>query len=441
MKQPNHPFMGWCAVVTFFLCGTGQSLAQKPPDLPEFSTGNQLSPPFLTIDITTAQGPAPENEHVEVHYRLVNDGLRFIKKGQDYRARFELSLVINDTKNYQLTGTTVRDSVTARSEEETNSLTAFKDSLFVAEIPPGKYVVVANLLDLESSEEINLSQKFTVPDYHKKELSLSDLEFARHIEPAATASPYVRHGFQVLPSLTRAYGENRADLYVYYEVYTTADLSAAKPLKVAYKIKAANGQVAHTQQRVLERKGPAGGYSDRFDVAGLGQGTYMMEVEVTDEAIRKSARTSGEFHVLWQYLLPLTSPKNYKEIVEQLRYIASTSELKELEKAAPADQHAALERFWRRHDPSPGTDKNENLITYYSRIEYANKHFTNAMGRGWKSDQGRIYVLLGPPDEVERFAFERDSNPYQVWHYYTISRHFMFVDRDGFGQYYLYRIY
>ena len=100
----------------------------------------------------------------------------------------------------------------------------------------------------------------------------------------------------------------------------------------------------------------------------------------------------------------------------------------------------ALENFWKRRDPTPSTDQNEHMITYYKRIEYANENFDDGLGKGWRSDQGRVYIVYGPPDEVERYSFEAQSYPYQVWHYHNISRRFVFVDMDGYGRYQLYRV-
>ena len=156
------------------------------------------------------------------------------------------------------------------------------------------------------------------------------------------------------------------------------------------------------------------------------------------------AKSKGDFYINWQYLLPLTTAKHFDEIVDQLEYIAERDEielLKKLKEETGDEQHNALYDFWKRRDPTPETDQNEFMIMYYRRIEYANSNFRMGLGKGWRSDQGRIYVIFGPPNEVERFTFESATNPYQVWHYNNISRRFVFVDFDGYGRYQLYRVY
>jgi len=59
-----------------------------------------------------------------------------------------------------------------------------------------------------------------------------------------------------------------------------------------------------------------------------------------------------------------------------------------------------VETFWYRRDPTPDTVENEFRDEYYQRVMYANERFAAGIP-GWKTDRGRIYILYGPPDEIE----------------------------------------
>jgi GWxTD domain-containing protein len=59
-----------------------------------------------------------------------------------------------------------------------------------------------------------------------------------------------------------------------------------------------------------------------------------------------------------------------------------------------------IEAFWQRRDPTPDTIENEFKEEHYRRIAYANEHFGAGIP-GWKTDRGRIYIIHGPPDEIE----------------------------------------
>jgi GWxTD domain-containing protein len=63
-----------------------------------------------------------------------------------------------------------------------------------------------------------------------------------------------------------------------------------------------------------------------------------------------------------------------------------------------------IERFWLGRDPTPGTLRNEYREEFWARVEDANLRFSTA-GPGWKSDRGRILILLGWPDRIESEDF------------------------------------
>ena len=122
--------------------------------------------------------------------------------------------------------------------------------------------------------------------------------------------------------------------------------------------------------------------------------------------------------------------------VEQLEYIATTSERNILRNASAGERDSLWREFWKGHDPTPNTILNEKEIEYFERIAYAEEHFANG-DRGWRSDRARIFVKNGPPDEIQAYPYEPDSFPYEIWLYYKNNLRFVFVDRYGFGQYVL----
>jgi GWxTD domain-containing protein len=59
-----------------------------------------------------------------------------------------------------------------------------------------------------------------------------------------------------------------------------------------------------------------------------------------------------------------------------------------------------IEQFWLRRDPTPDTVENEFKEEHYRRIAYANEHFAAGIP-GWKTDRGRMYIMWGPPDQID----------------------------------------
>jgi len=103
-----------------------------------------------------------------------------------------------------------------------------------------------------------------------------------------------------------------------------------------------------------------------------------------------------------------------------------------------------IEQFWERRNPSPGSPTNAFKVEHYRRIAFANQHFRTVSGApGWQTDRGHIYIVYGPPDEI-------DSHPstaqkpigVEVWTYRHVDGvgdhdSVTFVDRTGRGDYHL----
>jgi GWxTD domain-containing protein len=92
-----------------------------------------------------------------------------------------------------------------------------------------------------------------------------------------------------------------------------------------------------------------------------------------------------------------------------------------------------IEAFWQRRDPTPDTEENEYKEEHYRRIAYANEHFAAGIP-GWKTDRGRIYIMYGPPDEIdshpsggtyerpmEEGGGETSTYPFEDWRYRYIE--------------------
>jgi len=94
--------------------------------------------------------------------------------------------------------------------------------------------------------------------------------------------------------------------------------------------------------------------------------------------------------------------KTYKKwLAEDVAWIITDEEksaFKKLSNDEERDQF--IEQFWLRRDPTPDTVENEYKEEHYRRIAYANEHFAAGIP-GWRTDRGRIYIMFGPPDEIE----------------------------------------
>src|SRR5258708_30326030 len=124
----------------------------------------------------------------------------------------------------------------------------------------------------------------------------------------------------------------------------------------------------------------------------------------------------------------------YTWITRDVAYIITDEErqaFKRLQNDEEREQVVA--HFWLRRDPTPDTAENEFKEEHCRRIAYANERFASGIP-GWKTDRGRIYIVFGPPDEVDPHpsggAYQRPveegggqttTYPFEKWRYRYIE--------------------
>lgn len=95
-----------------------------------------------------------------------------------------------------------------------------------------------------------------------------------------------------------------------------------------------------------------------------------------------------------------------------------------------------IKDFWAKRDPDPETEENKFKDEFFRRIQYANERFREGVP-GWKTDRGRIYIYLGPPDRFEDRPMLNypGMRGYIIWIYYNDIIAVRFIDEKGDGRY------
>jgi GWxTD domain-containing protein len=141
-------------------------------------------------------------------------------------------------------------------------------------------------------------------------------------------------------------------------------------------------------------------------------------------------------------------PERYRTWVdEEAVYIITPRERDVfLQLRTDKERDVFIAAFWKQRDPSPGTDRNEFREEHYQRIQHANKTYGRSTPKmGWQTDRGRIYILLGPPRNVESYDNVNNVHPTEIWFYQGFENlglppafNVIFFKRNGVGDYVLY---
>lgn len=317
-------------------------------------------------------------------------------------------------------------------------------------LPPGQYrarVVVTDLLDKTSSEA---PLSVVVPDFSRPELLLSDIEFGYDIisqtadTGAIPADVLVKNHYKVYPDCRGLVGQDRPRLFFYSEVYNLAfdpardnsydvtvsvapmDSVTGKPVKVQKLTKAGNTAVLATG----------------VDVRDLHAGAYNLRIDVSDPANGQWASAQKAFQVLAPVGADSLTPADIQRMRDIFAYIIRPDQSQTFERLNATGKRAFWVQYWKDRDPSPGTVENESKDEHLRRMNYANERFSvGSQNRtdGWRTDMGRVYIVYGPPNTVERYPFTSEGKPAEMWYYDNLAGqgqvYFLFIDESGFGEY------
>jgi GWxTD domain-containing protein len=118
----------------------------------------------------------------------------------------------------------------------------------------------------------------------------------------------------------------------------------------------------------------------------------------------------------------LPAPYRYW-LTEDVPYIITNNERAGFLRLADDDERDLfIEQFWQRRNPIPSSAENVYQEEYYRRIAYSNEHFSTDVP-GWRTDRGRIYIMLGPPDEIrdDSGSGPHAAERWQLWRFRYLS--------------------
>jgi GWxTD domain-containing protein len=113
-------------------------------------------------------------------------------------------------------------------------------------------------------------------------------------------------------------------------------------------------------------------------------------------------------------------PSNYRHWIEvEVPYIITSEERKQFLALTTDEQRDSfMEAFWRIRNPEPNSGTNPYKEEHYRRLSFANSHFGNEKYEdGWRTEMGRIYIILGPPKQRAPYHEQANLRPMEIWFY------------------------
>ena len=344
--------------------------------------------------------------------------VQFIKKNKKFVASYNLSLSLQDDAGKEVGSTVWSDSVIVDSYKETKSILKNKKYFHNFKIAKKKYKIVAELLDNDTRKRGNRQFKF---DY-------SNLK-----KPPNILEPYFllgeisdwNFGKTNIPS----YGKRVKDLNDSLGICLSGFIKKGK-YDILIEINYQN------EESIIDT------------ISDISEGEFFQKIitfassrfNLVNNKIRikliQGKRTKSKEIILSIYKPGVSLFVYDIDLgIKQMRYLLKGDKRKMFKGKNKSEREELFYQFWKSKDPTPGTKENELMEEYFYRVAYSNENF-NSWGQGWETDMGMIYILFGPPDEVQRSNPTSSSQTtYQVWTYYNLNKQFMFKDLNGFGDY------
>jgi GWxTD domain-containing protein len=380
--------------------------------------------PFFNVNLFNVAADSVNLSRLIIRLSFVNDELQFITtKDKRFRADYEVFVVIFDTLGSEIKSKKAAGYVMAQNFDETNSKKLLNSAQVEVDLQPNKYQFRISLKDVET-QRIGVRKGWVVmQDFSKGELMLSDILFLDSL----TLNKDQRLK-QLMNDLDRPLDATKH--YVYYEVYNTSEPDS---VQIIYEILGPKNDIIKEGEHWIQSRGRITPDFIELDEDKSLAGSYRLKIEIKS----KDGTLQAEKPIYCDCKPSLPPYADMKDAIEKLMYIAKNKELKLLKKAQGEEQIEEFKKFWQRRDPTPETPENEYMEEYYNRINTANEIFLGNR-KGWKTDMGFVYVMLGPPDYIDKPVLYNEfydptlrRRPNVVWHYIGLRRQILFYFSAG----------
>jgi GWxTD domain-containing protein len=342
--------------------------------------------------------------YVIVNYRVPYSDLIFFKNDSVYTGNCLASVVV-EKDGYQLSGKTQKHNLSVGNYNETSSADNFMSGLLQVKVPEGDIKLTLKISDLNSSRSWTRTKELKVSKLKPTDIA-SIRWFSNPSREVITDRDTVRIRLNIISTEK---GETQLEFYFENEEGKTSfHRDTVLPDK---------------KNQILQITVPANEFEE-----GLYDFTAVVQGVTTGEIVKKSI----SFRV-WR---PFFESDRFVERVKQIEYIAKSGEINEMLSASVEKREELWNEFWESRDPTPGDEVNEFKISYFSRIDFANRNFSReSLFEGWKTDRGKVYIILGPPDNIVDEPFNPSGSAYQIWYYYDKGYNLIFVQTYMTGDY------
>lgn len=345
--------------------------------------------------------------------------MQFIKTAEGYAAEIELTFSLQPKGHpEQVRLVDRRRQINLKNFNETVDREKLIRVVEEMNVAVGEYVANVVVTDRYARSQAFVSESGEVNDFLSK-LHLS--------EPLLTADSLARFQPDHLIPLRQNRFKNN-----FYTVFALGGLQPGQPVALKYELKDVDGKSLFDRQSNFAAPEMIV-YSSLpipFDKLAMGVTTLKIQAE------QNGVKTDVALSIYANVGVSPQPGQNLSAIIEPMQYIMDGRDWHALKDAKAEERTQIFNAFWAARQPTTTKqDENPLLAEFFVRVQEANFRFRWGGVEGWRSDRGRIFIIYGEPDSVQRQHTTRSNATYETWTYAGIGRQFIFQDFNGDGDF------
>ncbi len=437
-------------VVLFILilCTAYSSLWAQPRNESDFD---------LHIDYARFRGEQ-NLTFVEIYYAFSRDSIVHIPEGEKFVASYntKLDILVNDS---------VLKTIEWKSQDVLNSLADLKPNQMISDVygvllGKGDFKINLVVRDLSDQKTAFNQITFNVDPPQSDSLWMSDIQVALKISHSEQKNRFVKNGLSIIPNPSNIFSLTWPVIYYYYEIYNLNDSNSDSDIQynIIANIKDISGNII---KKIPAKSKFSGNNSvveiDKTLVSSLKSGVYNLIIEIVNLATEERVDQFKQFYVYRAgdylktesdqterkdelYLVFLT--KTEEDLNQEFAYATYLTESEEediFEELNLEGKRNFLASFWGVKNRSYEIDNQTFRTNYLERVMLATQRYSYAGKEGWRTARGRILLVYGIPDDIEKFYGGPDTKQHETWTYHSLEGGsiFIFLDMSGYGNYQL----
>ena len=401
-----------------------------------------------------------EGPFVETYLKVFGPTAEYVKiRNGKFQATVEVTLLfkkdekIVDFRKYNL--------MSSELDDTTGIIPHFIDLQRIP-LPYGVYQLDLVLKDKNSIIPALEHGETLALEFDKMNFRFSDFQFIESYRATEKENILSKSGYDLVPLVSDFFPASIGTMTFYIETYHAAQkLGAGEDFLYRYYIESFETNFSLTDFSRFQRQKASdiNPLLGSLPITTLPSGNYNLVVEVRDRNndligmnktffIRSNPGISLNFSdlssvdVTATFAERITDMDSLKFYVGSLVPISNMLEKQFARNISESNDREKMQKFlfnfWKTRNE---VDPESEWLAYRTQVLQVNDAYKTKIKPGHETDQGRIWLRYGPPNDVVDSKHEPSSLPYIIWHYYRIedqmNKRFVFYNPHLVGTEYL----